>query len=65
MSAQRIRIPSLRQLIGDASPEDFQRLAHPCRRAGCRQRTWAPAWRTAARIWCPSCRYQPRARSRA
>ena len=29
MSAQRIRIPSLRQLIGDARPEDFRRLASP------------------------------------
>lgn len=26
MNSQRIRIPKLRQLIGDASPEDFRRL---------------------------------------
>ena len=29
MGAQRIRIPSLRQLIGDARPEDFRRLVSP------------------------------------
>lgn len=29
MSAQRIRIPSLQQLIGDARPEDFRRLTSP------------------------------------
>lgn len=29
MRPQRIRIPTLRQLIGEASPADFQRLRSP------------------------------------
>ena len=29
MSSKRIRIPTLRQLIGDARPTDFRRLTSP------------------------------------